>query len=152
MRDDIRLIPLAEELGYKVDRGKDAEILVNGKLPTYTDSGGQVRAMSLGAPYSFIRGSQHIWFCRLGWACADLIDRHFRNHRYYPWLEMALRIESSPDRITNCPKCGAKNRDEGCKPRCHDCPMDLYGDWATSIVWLNIKKICPDMISGREEK
>lgn len=148
MRDDIRLVPLAEELGYKVDRKRDEQLLVNGKLPSYIGENGKTRLSCTGDSYSFVRGNQHIWFCHLGWACADLIDRHFRNHRYYPWLEMALRIEASAEKITSCPKCGAKNLAESCTPRCTDCPMTLCEKWSDSMVWLNIKKLCPEMIAG----
>lgn len=44
-------------------------------------------------PLSFVKGDKHIWFCVKGWACAELINNHYTNHRYYPNLKTALDEE-----------------------------------------------------------
>lgn len=35
-------------------------------------------------------GQWYIWYCRLGWACAYVIDDHYTNHRYTYNLESAV--------------------------------------------------------------
>lgn len=71
MRDDIRLRPLALELGYTVEYGK-----------------------SFGDCIHFKKGNKTIWDCQRGWACADLINGYYKNHRYGPDLEAMLREEA----------------------------------------------------------
>jgi hypothetical protein len=46
-----------------------------------------------GDPHSFQKNNKIIWLCQKGWACAELIDNHFCNHRYYPWLSDAMKAE-----------------------------------------------------------
>ncbi len=50
-----------------------------------------------GIPYdslSYNKGNKWIWFCQKGWACAEIIDGYFRNHRYYSSLVDALEKEA----------------------------------------------------------
>lgn len=76
LRDDIRLRPLAKELGYTITYGK-----------TFADS------------LTFTKEDVHIWGCihddKPMWACAQLnSEKRYTNHRYYDELELALRKET----------------------------------------------------------
>lgn len=70
-RDDITCRPLAVELGYSIDYSKGFDFSL-----------------------SFDKGNKRLWYCRKGWACAEIIEGYFRNHRYYDELEEALRTEA----------------------------------------------------------
>ncbi len=70
LRDDIKLIPLAIAKGFTVKEGK-----------TFWDTN------------TFHKGNKVIWFCRRGWACAEVIDNLHSNHRYYDDLSEALNTE-----------------------------------------------------------
>lgn len=71
LRDDITCRPLAVELGYSIDYSKGFDFSL-----------------------SFDKGNKRLWYCRKGWACAEIIEGYFRNHRYYDELEEALRTEA----------------------------------------------------------
>lgn len=98
IRDDIRLKTYAEKMGYTVDCKRDQSIMVDGHLPSYTSDDGQKRGLHcIGDAWSFQKGSKHIWACAEGWVCADLVDHHFRGHRYYHFLREALDWENKVD-------------------------------------------------------
>lgn len=78
IREDLQLEQFAISKGYKIER-KAADF--NRDIPHN--------------PLSFIIKNKHIWFCSKGWACADLVNGSFENHRYYATLESALITEAN---------------------------------------------------------
>lgn len=44
-------------------------------------------------PFIFRKQEKNIWYCARGWVCADLIQKHYLNHRYYKTLKEALDNE-----------------------------------------------------------
>lgn len=70
LREDIKHIPLALDNGWEVVEGR-----------------------YFGDCNHFKKGNKVIWFCRRGWAVADLIDNLYTDHRYYPHLDEVLVFE-----------------------------------------------------------
>ena len=70
---DLPLREVAEKAGWYVMREPE----LPGETPT------------------FANGQKQLWHCSKGWACAEIIIGHYRNHRYYPSLEEALDKESA---------------------------------------------------------
>jgi hypothetical protein len=95
-REDIRFKAYAERLGYTVDVKRDKSFMVDGILSKYI-SEGKSHFSSTGDSWSFMKGIKTIWSCANGWACADIIEHHFRNHRYYQYLRTALDCELAVD-------------------------------------------------------
>jgi len=82
VREDIRLREKAQERGWtaKVHHSDREKKTPANHLQFHTDA-------------------KHLWFCTLGWACADFVRTstlggQFSNHRYYPDLRQALDTES----------------------------------------------------------
>ena len=48
-------------------------------------------------PYSFRKNDKTIWYCCKGWACAELNNNRYENHRYYDLLLDALHKENKPN-------------------------------------------------------
>jgi len=77
-REDIRLRAEAKRLGWE-DRDKD--------VPA--------------APIQFKKAGKLLWFCSMGWACADLVSGgavvgvRYLNHRYYETLQAAFDSEGA---------------------------------------------------------
>ncbi len=40
--------------------------------------------------WRFAKGNTFVWFCRKGYAVAELINNRYCNHRYYPSIKLAL--------------------------------------------------------------
>lgn len=78
LRDDLRLQDFAKAKGWKIERN-------------VRDEGLEIPFFSL----TFKKGNKSVWFCRLGWACAELSKGgSYENHRYNEDLEAVLNKES----------------------------------------------------------
>lgn len=90
---------IAEKLGWTPDRKGDTKFEINGKLPAYF-YGRKLRVKCSGDTHVYRRPGKCIWYCRSGWACAEITHdpetgyTDHSNHRYYPTLREAFTRES----------------------------------------------------------
>jgi hypothetical protein len=99
IRQDITLVEYARSLGYRIDRGRDDFLLVNGKLPTYK-YGREEHIGCSGDSYKFYRGKIAIWLASrvvgnnrvMCWICATCNEEggFLLNPQYYDDLKIAL--------------------------------------------------------------
>ena len=96
LREDLTELDYAIANGFAVNRGSDEALLFGGKLPVYLveEAGRMVeRVQCTGDSYKFSKLNKRIWSNGIKWICAELINGHYGNHRYYGHLKQALDKE-----------------------------------------------------------